>query len=365
MVSPKLFRTMAILAILVLAVLILVYGKPFLVPAAFALLFAMLLVPVARWFQRRGMSRGFAALFAVLMLVLAFGIIIFFVSWQFSGLLEDTAKMEQQLAEKFRQIQVFIARKAGISPQKQQQMATEQQASSPGSLSGIVTLLLAGVGGLLANTILVLVYVFMLLYLRGRLRTFLLRIVPGGDKQTAEAVLHDIQHVSQRYLVGLALMIGSLWVMYGIGFSIVGVKNALFFAILCGLLEIVPFVGNILGSLLTMGMALVQGGDTHLVIGIALTYGFVQFFQTYILEPLVVGSEVNLNPLFTIAAIMAGEQLWGIPGMILAIPLMGMAKIICDHVEPLKPYGYLIGEEAKGESGMMKKLKGWFGRKKE
>ena len=99
-----------------------------------------------------------------------------------------------------------------------------------------------------------------------------------------------------------------------------------------------------------------------MVLGILVVYGLVQFFQTYILEPLVVGAEVNINPLFTIIGLVAGEALWGIPGMILAIPLMGIAKIVCDNIEPLKPFGFLIGEEKKKRKsgGWGQKIKGWF-----
>jgi predicted PurR-regulated permease PerM len=143
--------------------------------------------------------------------------------------------------------------------------------------------------------------------------------------------------------------------MYSIGFSIVGVRYAVFFAILCGLLEIVPFIGNLTGSLLAIMMVLIQGGGLGMVIGVVITYAAVQFLQTYILEPLVVGAEVNLNPLFTIIILVAGELIWGIPGMILAIPLLGIVKIICDHIPALKPYGYLIGGHRKKKSVIVQK----------
>ena len=152
-------------------------------------------------------------------------------------------------------------------------------------------------------------------------------------------------------------MIGCLWVMYSIGFSIVGVKYAVLFAIICGLLEIVPFIGNLTGNLLTILMVVIQGGGMGMVIGVVITYLIVQFLQTYILEPLVVGAEVNINPLFTIVILVLGELVWGIPGMVLAIPLLGILKIICDHVESLKPYGYLIGSDKKKRSSLLKRNK--------
>ena len=87
----------------------------------------------------------------------------------------------------------------------------------------------------------------------------------------------------------------------------------------------------------------------------------VQFLQTYILEPLVVGDQVSINPLFTIIVLVLGELLWGVAGMVLAIPLLGIVKIICDNVPALQPYGFLIGsEKKKSKIGMVDKLKKIF-----
>jgi predicted PurR-regulated permease PerM len=137
------------------------------------------------------------------------------------------------------------------------------------------------------------------------------------------------------------------------------VKNAVFFAILCGSLEIVPFVGNLAGSLITIVMSLAQGAGMEMVIGIVITYSIVQFVQSYILEPLIVGRVVNLHPMFTIIGIVAGEFIWGIAGMVLAIPLLGITKIVCDQIEPLQPYGFLLGDERKSSRTVIDKVKQW------
>ena len=146
------------------------------------------------------------------------------------------------------------------------------------------------------------------------------------------------------------------------GFSILGVHNALFFAFLCGLLEIIPFINNLTGTSITVLVAAVQGGSSPMLIGIIVTYGIIQFIQGWVLEPLIVGSQVKINPLFTIIALVVGQLVWGLPGIFLAIPLIAMIKIICDHIEPLKPYGFLIGEtnDVKNESFITKKISNWF-----
>lgn len=89
-----------------------------------------------------------------------------------------------------------------------------------------------------------------------------------------------------RYLIGLFNMVAVLWILYTVGFSLVGLKGALFFAIVCGLLEIVPFLGNLVGNLIAVLAVLAQGGDGRMVLGILGVYIVVQFLQTYISNPL-------------------------------------------------------------------------------
>lgn len=206
-----------------------------------------------------------------------------------------------------------------------------------------------GTFSILINALLVTVYMFLFLYYRSHIKNFILKLTDRSDKELADEIVHKSGQVAQKYLSGLGAMIFILWIMYGIGFSIIGVENAIFFAVLCGILEIIPFVGNLTGTSLTVLSVVVQGGDTKMIIWVLVTYFVVQFIQTYILEPLVVGEQVSINPLFTIMSIVVGEMVWGISGMILAIPLIGIFKIICDHVPSLQPYGFLIGPPVKKE----------------
>jgi predicted PurR-regulated permease PerM len=355
----KLKKVAVILLIIFLVALILFHGQSFLIPLAFAGLLAALLLPIQKWLEGKGLARALSVLLAMLVLVACIAGLFTVLSWQISDLAKDKSRIEQQAKKQYQKLQQFVSETLNISPEEHKKIIEEQKSSAPGKATGLVSGILTGLGAFLTDLILTLVYIFLLLYMRNHLKRFVIRIVPAPDENTARTVMHGAQKVTQQYLTGLAMMIGVLWIMYGIGFSIAGVKNAIFFAILCGVLEIIPFIGNIIGTSLTLGVAMIQGADTNVLVGILITYGLVQFVQTYILEPLVVGAEVNLNPLFTILALVVGEMVWGIPGMILAIPLMGVTKIICDHVEPLRPYGELIGEERKNkkESAFKRKIK--------
>ncbi|MES2648238.1 MAG: AI-2E family transporter [Bacteroidota bacterium] len=358
-------KALKILLLLFLIFAALYFAKPFLAPFTIALLLAMLFHPLTARMERKGLARGWAVFLSVLILVAAITGVFFLIYTQVSGMAEDIPKMKQNASQYLTKVKAFISSTAGISTEKQQQMLEEQQSGGGSKAASQVAGFLGALSGVLVDTILVLVYLFLLLFFRTQLQKAILAMVPAGGQQKAMHIIRQSVKVAGKYLSGLAIMIGMLWVMYGIGFSIVGVKNALFFAVLCGLLEIVPFVGNITGTAATMLMALSQGGGGGIVLGVLVVYLVVQFIQTYLIEPLVVGSEVSINPLFTIIVLVVGELIWGIPGMVVAIPMLGIVKVICDNVDDLKPIGMLIGkEEKKGKSkGIVTKIKSWFKKK--
>lgn len=346
-------RVVLFLLLAFLGIAALYYAKPFLVPVCFGGLLAMLFLPLSLWFESKRIPKGLAILFCIIIFLAILSAIIWLISWQITDLASESSNIENKVKKMFSQVQDYIRSNFGLSKKQQDEIIAGQAESNSSFISGLGSVLT----GFIVDFILVLVYIFLFMFYRDRIKTFVLKIVSSTQKKNAETIIYDIEKVSQQYITGLGMMIGCLWVMYSIGFSIVGVKYAVLFAIICGLLEIVPFVGNLIGNTLAVLMVIIQGGGIDMVIGVVITYLTVQFLQTYILEPLVVGAEVNINPLFTIIILVLGELVWGIPGMVLAIPLLGIVKIICDHIEPLKPYGYLIGSDKKKRASIFKKKK--------
>lgn len=354
--TPALQRPVYVLFFLFLIIAGLYFAKPFLVPLCFGGLLSMLFLPVSRWLQRKGFSKGLSIVTCIIVFMAILACIVWLITWQVTDLTSDIGNIEQKINKMISDLKGSINKRFGISFKQQDELIKSSKESSGGK-SAMLTNIGSGMMSFLVDFILVLVYIFLFMYYRGHIKKFILQLIPTRQKENAEEIIAGIQKVSQQYLTGLGLMIVGLWIMYSIGFSIAGVKFAIFFAILCGLLEIVPFVGNLTGNLLTVLMVVIQGGSSGMILGVLITYAIVQFLQTYILEPLVVGAEVNINPLFTIIILVAGELVWGIPGMVLAIPLLGIVKIICDHIEPLKPYGFLIGQEKKKKGGLLGKVK--------
>ncbi len=290
--------------------------------------------------EKKKVPKSIAVFISLLGLLLLIFIIISLLGYKIVELISDIEILKQKAIEAGTKIQQYIFDSLNLTITEQNKILKSEQPS----YGNIAQMMLGSMSSFLSSCILLLVYFIFLLYYRSHIKTFLVKLTPKSQQTEMQEIIQKVATVSQQYLIGLSKMIFLLWVMYGIGFSIIGVENAIFFAIMCGLLEIVPFVGNIIGTSLTVLIAAINGANSQLLFGIVIVYGIVQFIQGWVLEPLIVGSQVKINSLFTIIALVLGELLWGIPGIILAIPLTAMFKIVCDHIEALKPYGFLIGE---------------------
>lgn len=339
--------------LLFLVVAGLYFAKPFLMPLFIGGILATLFLPFCNWMERKKLSKG-SAVFLCLLLLIA--IITGFVSllfWKVSEVITDIALIKQKLFEAGYHIQKYIFDHLNITIEEQFKILKNEQPS----YTNIMQIIVSSLTNFTTAFVLILVYFVFLLYYRTHLKNFILKLALPSQQNEMEKVIYNAASISQQYLVGLSKMIMCLWIMYGVGFSIIGVKNAVFFAILCGLLEIIPFVGNITGTTLTVLVSALHGASFPLLGGIVLTYGTIQFIQGFILEPVIVGPQVKINSLFTIIALVLGELLWGIPGIILAIPITAIFKIVCDHIEALKPYGFLIGETETTRKGFIEKIK--------
>jgi len=346
------------LLILFLVIAGLHYAKVFLMPLAIGGVLATLFLPFCKWMEEKKVPKGLAALICLFVLLVAIAGAGALLDWQISELAKDFSLITQKAIDAGDHIQEYIFNHFGISAEKQSQMLKKEQPS----ITDIMQMVGTSLAYVFTNFIFVMAYIFLLLYYRNHIKRFFLKLTPASQRNEMEQVLHSVTHVSQQYLLGLTKMIVCLWIMYGIGFTIIGVKSALFFAIICGLLEIIPFIGNITGTTLTVLVAAVQGASLPMLVGIVGTYVVVQFIQEWVLSPIIVGPQVKINPFTTIIALILGGLIWGIPGVFIAIPLFAMFKIVCDHFEPLKPYGFLMGEikPGKGEPGFIKKIKSRF-----
>ena len=132
-----------------------------------------------------------------------------------------------------------------------------------------------------------------------------------------------------------------------------GLKYAILLGVLGAIVNVLPYIGGFLAILFPVVIATVTKDGFHTQLGIIISYIIIQFIDNHYLIPVIVSSRVKINALISIVIVLLGGALWGISGMFLSIPFIGVLKIIFDRIPELQPWGKLLGSEVptrhKGE----------------
>jgi predicted PurR-regulated permease PerM len=337
------FRANQYLLFIVLLIVVMHFGAPFVIPLVFAALLSMLMAPVCRKLEAWGFNRALASLTCIIILLLVFGLIAFIISRQLATFLDNLSEIRSKATELLDRVQAFIQDHIGITPEKQEAMVKEQSEKTSQASGSIVAKILGGLTSTISGMILSIVITFLMIFNKEQFENFFLQLFVRKDTSRVKVIIDEITQVSQAYLTGRAKSVLIDASLYSIGLLIVGVKNAVLWGCIAATLTVIPYVGTILGGLMPVMMALLtQDVRTALFAGAVLLV--IQTIDNYFIEPNVVGGQVNLSALTSILGILLGGLIWGVAGMILFLPILGIVKIVCDHVDELKPIGYLLGE---------------------
>ncbi len=380
----------------------LVAGQDFLVPVVTALILAFLMNPVAQKLMKWGIGRFWAVLISDLIVVLFFAFMIFLLAAQANRVVKNWSQIEKSLKPKIEWVFQFYDENLrgsvgqftqGRESQNQNQSSSqdangkdqnqdgdqdkdenqknESSQSQPDdkqiagiSLDNIRNSLTAIVSDIItftSNLLLMLVYIFFFMYYQRKFENALVELFPEEKRENVRNVVKQSSGVAQQYLFGRLILIGILAGMYMLAFVILDLEYAIFIALLAALFALLPYIGNVIGFVLAVGISLMTGGDTAQLIGIVVSFTVIQLIENYFLEPYVIGQKVNLNPVIIIVGVVFGGFVWGIMGMLLVIPLLGILKVVFDNIATLNPLGYALGEkETSGdEDGMKKKIVKW------
>lgn len=327
----------------------LIKAQAFLAPLAMAFILALLMFPVTKKMETYRIGKTFASLFSVLMVFivsLGFLAVIFF---QVRNFVNDWDAIKEALAPKIEQLEIYVGENTpfevnlGLNEKGDEVTSIIPSQGGEGKVFNFVGSFFGSVGTFL----LVMIYIFFLLRYRFRFKIFILKLFPKNKHPEVKDTIQDVSDIVQKYLWGRLLLIGILAVFYLIGLGFSGINNFILVAILSAMLQLIPYLGNIIAMLIAISLGYVVEGDTGILIGILITFSVAQFIESYLLEPYVIGGKVNLHPFMVILSIILGNVIWGITGMILAIPILGIVHVLFDHIKPLSPLAYLLAHEKK------------------
>lgn len=336
------------------------YGAGFLIPFTFAAFLAALMQPIAEKLEQIGISKILSAWLSTLLVFIIVGGLSYLFIFQLKLFTDDLPQIQEQLKKFLQDIQQQISAATGLSPEEQKSFLQDRSGTLMESVEEQLTKVLGGIVSASLKFLLVLIYLFLFLLNREKYVSFVLKYVREEKEDRTMEIMEKTNKVAHHYLWGRLIIMSILAIMYIITFLSFDLRYALLLTIFGALITIIPYIGPFISGLLPVLFAIVFGMEFSQVLLFAGIVLVIQLIESYVLEPVILGSEVQLSPLAVIIAIVIGGAVWGIAGMILFVPLFAVCKILFDYTTNLKPLGFLIGNEQKSGKGINDKVKSLF-----
>ncbi|CAN5299933.1 AI-2E family transporter [soil metagenome] len=342
---PLVVRLALILFIISFSIFAIYIGQNILVPLGFSFLIAILLIPVEQFLRRYKVPRVLAIILSLLLSLVVVAGLLIFISYQLNNFISDADAIKKNLLGFLDQLQTWVSNTFNVSKEQQQQMVQQAKGGNTTNVNVIAGSALGFLTSILSTFALVPVYVFLFMYYKEHLITFVISLFDKKHVATAAAVVTKIRVIVQKYIVGLLTETSCVAVLNCIGLLIIGVPYAILLGIIGALLNLIPYLGGLVAMVLTALVTLANSGDYYKMIAALVVYLIVQLIDNNFLVPKVIGSSVRLNALASILAVLIGGSLCGVGGMFLSLPFIAIWKVIFDSVEELKPWGMLLGDE--------------------
>ncbi len=364
--ESRIYKATAYFLFSLMLVFTVIEAKLFLYPLALSVLFAYMLYPVANFFERKLHIPRILSNFITLIVAVVFLASVFIVIYhQFKTMISDMPTIKRRILTNLEGLSSFIEANFGITLVRQKIYLNEFLTNFVENSSPLFQKAFSATTGTLVRIGLLPVFIFFMLYYRDKAYTFFMLMAKSPNRGTVKSVLDQISHVTKKYMSGVFVVVMILSVLNTIGLYIIGLEYAIFFGILSAFCNFIPYFGTIIGFAFPLIYAMITSGSPTLAIGVIGLFIVIQFTENNILTPNIVGDNVKLNPFIIILSLIVGAMVWGIPGMIVIVPLMAVFRIICENVNKLKPYAYLLGTRGTERHSLTaKKIKQFFTGKK-
>ena len=337
---------------LVLLAYILVLGKDLIMPVLMAFFISIMLLPVHHFFRRRKFPEALSIFFSILLLVLFVGLIVWFFSSQVSSLIADFPEIKKNVSKHLKSLSQWINSVSSFSTQEQAKFL-DQQANKLLNTGGNI---LSGAAGSVSSTLvfvgLLPIYIYLILFCRNLLLRFVFLWFPEENHQKVRGAILETKVIIKSYLLGLLIQITYVTILLGGILLIIGIKHALLIAVIFAFLNLIPYIGALIGNLIGVMLTLTSSDEVWPILAVLGTIAFVQFLDNNILMPRIVGSKVKINALAAILGVFLAGTLAGISGMFLSLPIIAILKVTFDRSNIFRHWGVLLGDELPDQSPM-------------
>ena len=352
-ILPFYVKSSIIIIGLFVFVYILYLTQSIIVPVIYSAIIAIVLNPVVNFFTKRKINDILAISITLIIFIALTLFIIMFLSVQMMQFKDSFPKVVTKFNQFADLTELWAADRFSIDKIKIHSMVLRKKSEFINNGGVLIGETILNTGGKLVVALLIPVYVFMILFYQKHLIIFIHKLFNRKEYGEVDAVLNSTKLIIQGYLDGLFLEALIMAFLNSATLLIIGVNYAILLGVLGAIVNVVPYVGGIISIFFPVIIAIISDTPSDAIL-VIIFYLIIQFFDVHYIVPKVVASKVKINALVSIVVVLAGGALWGFPGMFLSIPLTAIVKVIFDHVEPVKPWGFLLGVPPVAVSSLTK-----------
>jgi predicted PurR-regulated permease PerM len=337
-------RSIELIGICLLGTLLSI-GNDIIMPVLMAFFLSIVLLPFYRILRAKKFPEFLSILLPILLGAVFIAGVVWFFSAQISILAADFPQIQKNVNYHINNISDWINNKTDFSTQEQIKFLNDQSNKMLTNAGNII----GGAAGSITSAFIFIGLVPIYIYLFLSYKNLLLRFVfvwfkPEEHKKIKE-VMKETEIIIKSYLIGLLIQIAYITVLLGGILLVLDIKHALLIGVIFALLNLIPYVGALIGNLLGVMLTLTSSQEILPIFTVLGVIAIVQFLDNNILMPRIVGSKVKINAFAAILGVFIAGSLVGISGMFLALPMVAVLKIIFDRSNIFKPWGILLGDE--------------------
>lgn len=337
---------------LCLIVAVISVGQSIIMPVLMAFFVSIMLLPVFRYLRRKKVPEIAAIILPILMMFIFFGLIGWFFSAQIGNLIADFPEIKKNVSMHIENVSDWIKRVSHYSNLEQKNFIQKQSDDLLAIAGKAASGFALGLTGSFVFIGLLPIYIYLMLFYKDILLRFIFMWFKSDDHPKVKEAIYETESMVKSYLVGLLIQITYITILLGGTLFLFGIKHALLIGVIFAILNLIPYVGALIGNILGVLLTISSTQDGWQVVTVLAVIAVVQFLDNNILMPRIVGSKVKINALMAILGVFIGGSVAGISGMFLSIPIIAMLKIIFDRSAHFKQWGVLLGDERPARSPM-------------
>ena len=337
---------------LVLLTAILVIGNDIIMPVIMAFFISILLLPVFRFFIRIKFPEVVAIILPILVLAIFLGLVVWFFSAQIGLLVDDFPQIKENVSIHLNSLSAWIGKISNFSTTEQVKFINDKSNDLLGMAGKAASGAAVTLSSIFVFVGLLPIYIYLMLFYKDILLRFIFMWFKQDHHPKVKEAIYETEAIIKNYLVGLLIQVTYMTILLGGILFFLDIKHALLIGVIFAVLNLIPYVGALLGNIIGVLLTLTSSTELSPVLIVLVVIAAVQFLDNNILMPRIVGSKVKINALFAILGVIIGGSIAGVSGMFLSMPIIAVLKVIFDRTDTFKQWGVLLGDERPSRSPM-------------